>query len=496
MSGSPALPAEVERWPADPYELLGVSRRAAPLEVYSAHDRLAAAFDPERAPEQCRRLRAARDAVLRDLDLLLLLETSLTLELRPDLDLSPPRPKTTPPEPDLSEALRAVVPSEVPPPVSAEAIASAPRPPGRNSVGGLWQMALSGQEAEAYRGLVGLAEQSGATEDVCLRLYWLLAALPDLDCGRSPNEWLARGLHAGGLAGPLWELYRRALGGEAEEGLSPRCARLFDAAADADALIDLTRLRWLAAGRAQRWDVPGADLKVLRERLPASERGAWARVWAGALDHLMWSDAPAARDLAGQCLHSLRSLQSVLPEVGDLQQRAIRLRDLAASWRRLRPEPEVPPPLLALIPLSWSRPFSAVRPRLLTFLATALQAPRGLLLALDATGELPPVLAEFGWLLEQLQETLPPPPLEARSSSDLAELVFAFLDPVDRSSYRNLRPSLLDFCLREAIAPETLAELTAENRHYWLAPDRHLSEAVAGDEPLCLTYLAHRLFWT
>jgi hypothetical protein len=54
---------------------------------------------------------------------------------------------------------------------------------------------------------------------------------------------------------------------------------------------------------------------------------------------------------------------------------------------------------------------------------------------------------------------------------------------------------LLEFCLREALAPETVAELIAENPYYWLSPDRHLSEAVRGDEPLRLTHLAHRLFW-
>ncbi len=495
MNGPPSLHPQVEHWPTDPYELLGVSRRAAPQEVRSAHDRLASAFDPDRAPEQCRRLRAARDTVLRDIDLLLLLETSLTLELRPDLEFSPHRPESSPDEPDLSEALRAVVPAEEPPP-PADAIATAPQPVGRNPVVRLWQLALSGQEAEAYRGLVDLAEQSGATEELCLRLYWLLKARPDLDRGRSPNEWLVDGMRAGGFAGASWELYRRALASEAEEALSPRCARLYVATADPNALVELARLRWLAAARAQRWDVPGADLKVLHEQLPASERVSWARLWGAALDHLVWSDASAARELAGQCLYSLRSLQSVQPEVGNLQQRAIRLRDLAAGWRRLRSEPEVPPPLLALIPLSWSRPFSEVRPRLLAFLATALQAPRGLLIALDTTHEQPAVLAEFAHLLDQLQETLPPAPLEARSSSDLADLAFAFLDPADRSSYRSLRPALFDFCLREAIAPETMAELTAENRYYWLAPSRHLSEALAEDEPLHLAYLAHRLFWT
>jgi hypothetical protein len=484
MSGPASLPAEVECWPDDPYELLGLSRRAAPQEVRSAHDRLAASFDPARAPEQCRRLRAARDAVLRDLERLLLLETPLTLELGPDPEPAPPRPETPPEDLDLSEAT-------VAPP---DAIAPRPLPSGRSPAIAAWQAALAGREAEAYRSLVDLAGQ-GATEDVCLRLYWLLTARPELDRERAPDDWLVRGLSAGGLAGPLWELYRRALAGEAEEALSPRCARLFDAAAEPDTLVELGRLRWLAAARAQRWDVPAADLQRLRACLPPSERVAWARAWSAAYDHLAWADAPAAVTLAGQCLYSLRSLQSVAPEVEELQQRGVRLRDLAAGWRRLRPEPEVPPPLLALVPLSWSRPFAEVRPRLLAFLATAVQLPRQFLVVLDTTYDHPAVLAEFGRMLEHLQQTLPQPPLEARSSSDLAELAFAFLDTADRSTYRNLRPSLLDFCLREAIAPETVAELAAENHYYWLAPDRHLSEALANDEPLRLVYLAHQLFW-
>jgi hypothetical protein len=105
------------------------------------------------------------------------------------------------------------------------------------------------------------------------------------------------------------------------------------------------------------------------------------------------------------------------------------------------------------------------------------------------------VVVQFARLLEQLQETLPPLPLEARSSKDLAELAFDFLDLADRSSYRELRPRLLDFCLREAIAPETLAELIAENPAYAMVPSRHLSDVIGADEPLRLVYLVHRLYW-
>ncbi len=486
MRGAASLPPDVGRWPSDPYELLGVSQRAAPDEVRSAYERLAAAFDPERAPEPCRRLRAARDAVLRDLDLLQLLETPLAIQLQPDARRPPPHPEAPPDDPDLSEALRAAAPPD--------AIAPAPLRPSRDPVIILWQLALAGQEGEAYHGLVSLTEQSGATEDVCLRLHWLLTARPELDRERSPCDWLVRGLRAGGLSGPLWELYRRALADDADEGRSRRCARLLEAPADPDALVELALARWLSAARARQWDVLSADLAVLRERLPATERWAWARLWAGALDHLVWSDDKAARELAGRCQQWLGEIVADPPQVTEVRKRQQRLRDLAADWRKLRPEPEVPPPLLALIPPSWSRPFAEVRPQLLAFLAESLRVPRTLLRALDAARQQPAVLAQFGRLLEQLGDTLPPLPLEARSSSDLADLVTAFLDTADRSHYRTFRLSLLDFCLREAIAPETVAELTEDSPHYQYG-DGHLAQTVGGDEPFRLVYLAHQLFW-
>ena len=41
-----------------------------------------------------------------------------------------------------------------------------------------------------------------------LRLYWLLTVNPRLDERSVPADWLVRGMHATGLAGPLRELYR------------------------------------------------------------------------------------------------------------------------------------------------------------------------------------------------------------------------------------------------------------------------------------------------
>ena len=57
------------------------------------------------------------------------------------------------------------------------------------------------------------------------------------------------------------------------------------------------------------------------------------------------------------------------------------------------------------------------------------------------------------------------------------------------------RTDMLCFCLREGIAPEELAEATSNWSDVGIPTGQTLSEAVAGDWPLRLVCLAHRLFW-
>jgi hypothetical protein len=313
----------------DPYELLGVPHGATPQEVRSAHDRLAAGCDPNRA----HRLREARDAVLHDLELLTILDSPLTLELPP----ATARPAEAPVHDnfDLTEALQ-----------------TAPATTIRLTAAALWQLALAGHEADAYRGLATLVEARDASEDVYLRLYWLLTLRPDLEAAHAPAEWLVRGLHAVGVGGSLWELYRRVVAEDAHEALSPRCAELLAVPAESDHLVELVQLRWRAAGDARRWNIVSSDLDVLRERSPAANAGAWARVWSVALDHLIWSDEKVPRKLAAHCYQAQGEIPSDQFAVAEARKHANSLRDLAAGWRKLRSEPDVPPPLLALIPPS------------------------------------------------------------------------------------------------------------------------------------------------
>jgi hypothetical protein len=59
----------------------------------------------------------------------------------------------------------------------------------------------------------------------------------------------------------------------------------------------------------------------------------------------------------------------------------------------------------------------------------------------------------------------------------------------------SLRFPLLEFCLREVISPETLANLVEDRPANRLSAQEYLSPQVMGDWPLRYVWLAYRLFW-
>src|SRR5262249_45156281 len=193
MSEAP-LPDDLARWPHDPYALLGLSRRATPVEVRRAYTRLIRFYKPEHFPEQFRRIRVAYEAVLRHAERAPPPRTDAGAAGRPipDEPLSPLHRQETP-EDELDE---------------------------------LWQRACAGEEAAAYQGLCRLAAQHPGRTAVHLRLYWLLLAAPELDDTRRRFAWLVEGLVSTGFTGPLRELYREEGAAIPHEAWSERYERL------------------------------------------------------------------------------------------------------------------------------------------------------------------------------------------------------------------------------------------------------------------------------
>jgi hypothetical protein len=152
----------------------------------------------------------------------------------------------------------------------------------------------------------------------------------------------------------------------------------------------------------------------------------------------------------------------------------------------------VPADLLGLLSRFWARPFPEVRPAVMALLA-AIDEARGAWLghldALEAAS--PPLLALFGQMLDSYQWSLD---LEDddRDPDDLTALARHFLEEHGGFRYGAvLRPRLLNFCLRERVEPDVVAQVALAGTV--VLPEARLDKLV-NDWPLRHLYRACTLF--
>jgi hypothetical protein len=482
----PDLPDDLSRWPENPYRLLGVAPGVRPRDLRRAYTRLIRVYKPEQFPEHFRRIREAYETLLRHTDLF----------DSPDETPEPAPEPARPPDPGPREepsAAATTPPDEVP----------APAPPRWHrprdldeELGNLWRLAREGQEAEAYRRLVQLSEQHPGQSAVCLRLYWLLTVAPELDGRRSPCDWLAQGLVASGLTGPLRELYREEVEDDPAEALSSRYARLLRCDVRPGLLADLVEWRWRAAVRLGQWEYLAADVAALRPRLLREDEEVWLRLLFTLADGLAWVDAPPGLDLMKACRREIKEHEHLGRRLAAEFDRFDFLVAVSEGWHTLRKARAAPPILLQLVAVSWKRPFAEVRPGLFAVLERVGQEPRKWLDHFDTVAhQAAPVLAWVGRLLDQLEQELAEPPADVPDAAALRELALEFFDAEGPSNYRSYRPRFLTFCLREAVAPERVAEVAPDRPAQWPSKGVSLSQAIATDWPLRYVYRAYRLFW-
>jgi hypothetical protein len=461
----PDLPDDPARWPTDPYALLGIQPGVLPRDLRRAYTQLIRRYKPEQYPEHFRRIRAAYEAVL-----------FFTDGQAPFANGSFPHPPLSFPEPPAQN-------HSFPTALSLE-----------SEVRQAWELACSDGEEEAYHRLRRLESRHPGNGDLCARLYWLLTLDPSLDPLRSRFDWLAQGLRASELAGPLGELYRRELAANPAEALHERYARLLHVPSPAGRVVDFVDWRWQAAAKlGKATDVVGDDLEDLRGRFPLQDEESWARLLLLAVQRLAWDDSAAAQ--RDECKRELNQSVHLHRHLGPELDWLDHLEELSADWQALRGKPDVPAGLLELVPRSWDRPLDEFRPALQQFLGEVAAAPRRYLAAFDRVWRRgPAVLTEFGRLLILYQSELDLPP-ERRSAISLTELLLECVDLADWQDYISFRRALLDFCVREELSPEWAGQALAERTTYWLPDRRHLSQAILDDWPLRYVCLAQRLFW-
>ena len=149
-----------------------------------------------------------------------------------------------------------------------------------------------------------------------------------------------------------------------------------------------------------------------------------------------------------------------------------------------------------LIAVGWARPTEDIRPPLQAFLAEVSREPGTWLETLSKIHMQAAVLIEF--VLHNLRANLSSLGGSAAlqcTGDDVPSAIADFLDVQTRMTYTDFRKILLDFCVAEMIAPETVASAVEGRREYFLNTGQHLSETITADVPLLCVCMAHRIFW-
>jgi hypothetical protein len=519
------LDSDLARWPENPYELLGVSFGVLPRDLRRAYTRLIRVYKPEQYPEHFQRIRDAYETILRHIEMFGFLgtheeppdeepspqpaEASPAEDFPFSLEIDPPagRSADEPPlereedegvDADIEEILQRY--ANEPPPEreeDEEPLRPHPRLSGLDEeLCDLWDRVCKGEVETVYHRLRELHEKHPGQSAVYLRLYWLLALYPELDSLRSPCDWLATGLRATGLTGDLHELYRREMEGDPAEALTGRCAQLLACPVRAGLLASVAEWRWQAAGRLGQWDVVARDVQFLRGPILREDEEIWVRLLLSAVDQLAWAPELSWRELKDRYCQEIEQFPHLATHLGGELDRLDFLRELSSGWHLLRARQTLPSTHLHLIPLGWTRPFAEVRPAFLVFLNWVAHYPHDALRNFDAIKQQASgVLAQFGRLLDQYRDEMDEPPPEPSVNVTTTRLVLDFFDEVGFLDYQDIRPRLLDFCLREAIAPEMMAEIVDGRPAYHVSDEEHLAQGLTNDWALRYVVLAHQLFW-
>jgi hypothetical protein len=450
------LPDDLSRWPANPFDLLGVRPGVSDRDLRRAYARLIRAYKPEQFPEHFRRIREAYEAAR---------QYAQYFAIPEEAPADSPAPPHVPPTP---------VPDIGTP--TAERPLPAPRPRSlQDELDDAWRWAEDGDEARAYARLLDLDDRHPGRTDIYLRLYCLLSAAPELDGRRTACDFLARGLRQSGGGGPCYDLYRHEIEANPGEALTGRFAELLGAITQLGLLTAFVEWRWGAAGRLKRFEVIRGDLPGLRARLAVDQEEVWLRLLASAADQLAW-DRAAPEDAGGwaECLNEAEGYQHLQLRCADVFDRLEYLEGVATGWHTLMDRGNVPANLLELLPRFWTLPFSEIRRGVTSVLSAVAAAPAAWLTHLDRINEVSPeLLSLFGGVLTAYQRATEPD-ADGRTTEELAVVARHFLDEQLGLSYKEMRPQLLGFCLREFIDPELIARL--DNLHNdW--PLRHVYRA-------------------
>lgn len=500
MSDFP-LPDDLADWPTDPFELLGINRRTSKVELRKAYVRLIRAYKPEFHPQEFQRIRQAYDSATSYLSWQWIdyqTESDHAAEESGDAD-----------SPASSSEYQSIFhrgAEDAQPDAGANPSADDPlagkRPAQRRdpfhdslpqALEQAWRDALAGQARDAYARLVALAEEQGAREEICLRLYWLLTLSPELDQAESVS-WLEAGLKQNGHATRMRELYRRHLEHDPAAALTEGMTGVLAAAPNGQELAQLLAWRWEAASLLRRHDLMFRDLQQYRSQVLRDDEGSWLHLVINALDRLCWDDDPAADEAFQYCVREAEALEHLHVHYDNALIQLDLLVDARRDRQRLQLAVDIPIHWLTLLPLSAMTSLEHGRNDLMLWCEAIAKDPRNALRMFDRlVHHSPTVTVRLGDLIQRYSSEQIVYEHDRREEELIVWQVRRLINGFENhASYGKLRQPLLQFCVRESISPRLVAEALPLAFPQQSLQTAQLSGQLIDDGALLYVYLACR----
>ena len=425
------LPDDMNRWPTDPYALLGVTSGMPARDIRKAYTELIRRFKPERFPDQFRRIREAYDQVLR---------SEQWRALAPPLEPEQP-PPPAPPEPPISDlTLDDEEPEELPIPRRPEPSADLDRED-------LWDAACAGEHERVYRKLRDEVQRGGAGEEVYLQLYWLRVAFPEVDWDVKPIDWAIKAIAGGHENGRALELVYAELLYRRELCRDPGLVQLSERVHNADVAARLYELRWRAALNFGQWSLVLEDLARARRRLYDHPQ-SMVSLLAWLSGHMAWSSEDHVQRAFRQCRKELESLASGNRQLDYMMERIDFLIELAEQWRAMPHTKLLHRAIYELLPITWIGTLGQVRWRIFGLYQAIVSDVHNGLDSLDVLAQSwPMALAQ---VVMTAQQTFFASRGSFRPQPDDVKAVFRTL--FDRHARENpMRIDVLDFLARERL---------------------------------------------
>jgi hypothetical protein len=541
------LPDDVNRWPGDPAELLGVTWDVPRRDLKRAYSRLIRRFKPEHAPEEFRRLREAFEQIDRHLEFREQFQLHFTVQQEPDgngdagttddgATAKTPGELTSGVETSDEQTSDGITsdgsavasegtgepgdPSAPKPVHDATATpvhdATARPRPTANEADQLWQRALDGDDLKpVYAQLAELAGRRPPTEIGCARLYWLLTIHPEFDPDRDPCAWLLDGMRMHGVSGRLLAMLSNDV--RRREGQVP-CLITSDLLPENGApnpFVNYVQTRWFVARSLSRFDVIEQDFDRLRNQF-LDEPAEWQRLLLGAVRQLVLTRSARAAELLDSIHKELAGTPAGVSSnwLWDWLEATIALHSAWSDGAQRLLNPKYNPPyadafgrlatdtddgplhrLVTLVERTWERTPMQSRSHLMDYCLELADDGNSSLadLTLIAKVSRP--------LLVRLMELLHEQRIEFGGDDDYT-LTPAAESEVRRFVTRELwqttrgtEVTVLHYCLREAVTPDDIASAIEGQSDLLPAACIQFAETLRYNLPLKCLVEAHRLLW-